>query len=125
MTSCLLVVALLRDHNLRRAIGQERLGLGDVRFLSRRHEQNAGVPDSVGTLVDLRAEAAAPATKRLIVLAASPVPCFSRRRHTGASTEVEWRISTCNSGSHMTAARAANRPALAHRSNRRHWLFQW
>jgi hypothetical protein len=36
------------------------------------------VPEAVETAVDLGPEPAAAATKRLIVLAASPVPFFSR-----------------------------------------------
>src|SRR5262245_16775859 len=122
----LLVIALVGDHHLWLMVGQQRLGLGDVRLVGCRQEQLNRMAEPVETPVDLGAKPAAAAAKRLIVLAASPVPLFfDPAAHGWARTAVESRIKTSRSGSRRTAARAANRPALAHRSNRRHWVFQW
>ena len=107
-------------------VGQQRVGLGDVRLVGPRHEQLDRVPQTVEGAVDLGPEPATAATKRLSVLGASAVPLFfAPAAGMWARTAVESRISTSRSGSRRVAARAANRPAVAHRSNRRHWVFQF
>src|SRR5205823_11208701 len=101
-------------------------GLGDVRLVGRGHEQLDGVAEAVEAAVDLGPEPAPAAAKRLIVLAASPVPFFlAPAAHGWARTAVESRISRSRSGSRRAARIGSQRPFSAHRSNRRHWLFQF
>src|SRR5262245_55785128 len=119
------VIPFVGDDHLRLVVAQRRLGLPEIGRLARRRDQVDRLAETVETAVNLSPEPAAAAAKRLIVLAARPVPFFSdSAAHAWARTTVESRISTSRSSSGSTAARAANRPALAQRSKRRHWLFQ-
>src|SRR5205814_1619284 len=121
---CFLVVPLVRDHHLGLMVGQQRLGLADVRLVGGRHEQLDGMTETVETAMNLGAEPAAAAAKRLIVLAASPVPFFFAPAAQGwARTAVESRISMSKSGSRSAARIGSQRPARAQRSNRFHWLL--
>src|SRR5262245_6491448 len=120
----LLVVPAVGDHHRRRVVRQQFLGLCDVRLLGRRQLQLDGVTESVEAPVNLGAEPAPAAAQRLIVLAARPVPTFlAPAAHGWARTAVESRIKTSRSGSRRAARIGSHRPALAHRSNRRHWLL--
>src|SRR5258706_1193979 len=121
-----LVVPLVRDHHLGLMIGQQGLGLADVRLVGRRYEQLDGMTKAIETAMNLGAEPAAAAAKRLIVLAASPVPFFFAPAAQGwARTAVESRISTSKSGSRSAARIVSQRPAPAQRSNRFHWLLKF
>src|SRR5262245_19159825 len=116
----LLVIALVGDHHLWLMVGQQRLGLGDVRLVGCRQEQLNRMAEPVETPVDLGAKPAAAAAKRLIVLAASPVPLFfDPAAHGWARTAVESRIKTSRSGSRRAARIGSQRPFLAQRSKRR------
>src|SRR5262249_30125682 len=116
----LLVVPFVGDDHLWFVIRQQHFRLTDVGRLSRRHLQFDGLAETIEAPMNLGPDPAAAATKRLIVLAARPVPLFFEPAALAwARITVESRIRTSKSGSRNTAARAANRPAWAQRSNRR------
>src|SRR5262249_61842114 len=109
----------------RAVVRHEPPGFPQTGRLAGRREQVDRRAEPVKPAVTLSPDPAAAAAKRLIVLAARPVPFFSdSAAHAWARTTVESRISTSRSSSRSTAARAANRPALAQRAKRRHWLVQ-
>src|SRR5207247_531522 len=120
----LLVVSLVRDHHLGLMIGQQRFGVGDVRFVGRRQEQLDGVPQAVETPMNFSAEPASAASQRLLGLATGVVPFFfAPAAHGWARTAVESRIKTSRSGSRNAARIGSQRPFLAQRSKRRQMLF--
>ncbi len=73
-TSPFLSAPLVRDHRLRLMVGQQRLGLGDVRLLGRRQDQLDGVPSPMSKLPWTLVPEAAPAPAEGLLGPAAPEP---------------------------------------------------